>query len=111
MNNPGSNLAKAFPNDLDLWPLLNFGGVQGPFQNALCAPGAQGPPEFEVRGIPEQMQEGLLLALGRYGLVGHCKAAGATISWELRNIYHHHQESKKRESSEANSRSIHPYGR
>ena len=33
------------------------------------------------------------------------------ISWELRNIYHHHPESKKRKSSEANSGSIHPYGR
>ena len=32
-------------------------------------------------------------------------------SWELRNIYHHHPESKKRKSSEANSGSIHPYGR
>ena len=33
-------------------------------------------------------------------------------SWELRNIYHHHNpESKKRKSSEANSDSIHPYGR
>ena len=31
--------------------------------------------------------------------------------WELRNIYHHHPESKKRKSSEANSDSIHPYGR
>ena len=31
--------------------------------------------------------------------------------WELRNIYHHHPESKKRKSSEANSGSIHPYGR
>ena len=30
---------------------------------------------------------------------------------ELRNIYHHHPESKKRKSSEANSGSIHPYGR
>ena len=28
-----------------------------------------------------------------------------------RNIYHHHPESKKRKSSEANSGSIHPYGR
>ena len=31
--------------------------------------------------------------------------------WELRNIYHHHPESKKRKSSEANSGSIHPHGR
>ena len=31
--------------------------------------------------------------------------------WELRNIYHHHPESKKRKSSEAKSGSIHPYGR
>ena len=31
--------------------------------------------------------------------------------WEMRNIYHHHPESKKRKSSEANSGSIHPYGR
>ena len=31
--------------------------------------------------------------------------------WELRNIYHHHPESKKRKSSEANSGSMHPYGR
>ena len=31
--------------------------------------------------------------------------------WELRNIYHYHPESKKRKSSEANSGSIHPYGR
>ena len=31
--------------------------------------------------------------------------------WELRNIYHPHPESKKRRSSEANSGSIHPYGR
>ena len=31
--------------------------------------------------------------------------------WELRNIYHHHPESKKRKSSEADSGSIHPYGR
>ena len=34
--------------------------------------------------------------------------------WELRNIYHHHHHhpgSKKRKSSEANSGSIHPYGR
>ena len=37
--------------------------------------------------------------------------------WEMRNIYHHHHhhhhhpESKKRKSSEANSGSIHPYGR
>ena len=30
---------------------------------------------------------------------------------ELRNIYHHHPESKKRKSSEAKSGSIHPYGR
>ena len=29
----------------------------------------------------------------------------------MRNIYHHHPESKKRKSSEANSGSIHPYGR
>ena len=34
------------------------------------------------------------------------------MTWELRNIYHHHHpESKKRKSSEANSGSIHPYGR
>ena len=33
------------------------------------------------------------------------------LYWELRNIYHHHPESKKRKSSEANSGSIHPYGR
>ena len=32
------------------------------------------------------------------------------LNWELRNIYHHHPESKKRKSSEANSGSIHPYG-
>ena len=31
--------------------------------------------------------------------------------WELRNIYHHHPESKIRKSSGANSGSIHPYGR
>ena len=31
--------------------------------------------------------------------------------WELRNIYHHHPESKKRESSEENSGCIDPYGR
>ena len=31
--------------------------------------------------------------------------------WELRNIYHHHSGSKKRKSSEANSGSIHAYGR
>ena len=31
--------------------------------------------------------------------------------WELRNIYHHHPESKKRKSSEKNSGFIHPYGR
>ena len=31
--------------------------------------------------------------------------------WELRNIYHHHPESKKRKSSEADSGSIHPHGR
>ena len=30
---------------------------------------------------------------------------------ELRNIYHHHPESKKRKSSEGSSGSIHPYGR
>ena len=34
-----------------------------------------------------------------------------TIAWELRNFYHHHPERKKRKSSEANSGSIHPYGR
>ena len=33
------------------------------------------------------------------------------LYWELSNIYHHHPESKKRKSSEANSGSIHPYGR
>ena len=32
-------------------------------------------------------------------------------NWELRNIYHHHPESKKRKSSEATSGSIHPYDR
>ena len=31
--------------------------------------------------------------------------------WELKNIYHHHPESKKRKSSEWNSGSVHPYGR
>ena len=31
--------------------------------------------------------------------------------WELRNIYHHHPESKKRKSLEANSGSTHPCGR
>ena len=31
--------------------------------------------------------------------------------WELRNIYHHHPDSKIRKSSEANSGSIQPYGR
>ena len=35
----------------------------------------------------------------------------APLHWELRNIYHHHLESKKRKSSEANSGSIQPYGR
>ena len=30
---------------------------------------------------------------------------------ELKDIYHHHPESKKRKSSEGNSGSIHPYGR
>ena len=30
---------------------------------------------------------------------------------ELKNIYHHRQEGKKRKSSERNSDSIHPYGR
>ena len=36
----------------------------------------------------------------------------AILSWELRNIYHHHHpESKKIKSSEANSGSIDPYGR
>ena len=29
---------------------------------------------------------------------------------ELKNIYHHHPESKKRKSSDGNSGSIHPYG-
>ena len=33
------------------------------------------------------------------------------FSGELRNIYHHHPDSKRRKSSEANSGSIHPYGR
>ena len=33
------------------------------------------------------------------------------LSWELKDIYHHHPESKKRKSSEGNSGSIHPYGR
>ena len=33
------------------------------------------------------------------------------MGWELRNIYHHHPESKERKSSEANSGFIHPYGR
>ena len=33
------------------------------------------------------------------------------LSRDLRNIYHHHPESKIRKSSEANSGSIHPYGR
>ena len=33
------------------------------------------------------------------------------LSWEPRNIYHHHPETKIRKSSEANSGSIHPYGR
>ena len=32
------------------------------------------------------------------------------VCGELRNIYHHHPESKKRKSSEANSGSSHPYG-
>ena len=32
------------------------------------------------------------------------------LNWEMRNIYHH-TESKKRKSLEANSGSIHPYGR
>ena len=32
-------------------------------------------------------------------------------NWELRNSYHHHPESRKRKSSEANSGSIHPCGR
>ena len=31
--------------------------------------------------------------------------------WELRNIYHHHPESKRRKTLEANCGSIHPYGR
>ena len=31
--------------------------------------------------------------------------------WELKNIYHHHPESNKGKSSQANSGSIHPYGR
>ena len=31
--------------------------------------------------------------------------------WELRNIYHHHPESEQWKSWEANSGSIHPYGR
>ena len=35
----------------------------------------------------------------------------AKLCRELRNIYHHHPESKKRESSEGSSGSIHPYGR
>ena len=33
------------------------------------------------------------------------------FDWELRNIYHHHPESKKRKSLEKNSGFIHPYGR
>ena len=37
--------------------------------------------------------------------------SSSILSWELRNIYHHHPESKKRKSSEANSDSIHPCGR
>ena len=32
-------------------------------------------------------------------------------TWEVRNIYHHHPESKNQKSSEANSGSLHPYGR
>ena len=34
-----------------------------------------------------------------------------SLCWELRNIYHHHPQSKKRKSSKGNSASIHPYGR
>ena len=44
----------------------------------------------------------------------NCSGASPTHdgrNWELRNIYHHHPESKKRKSSEAKSGSIHPYSR
>ena len=33
------------------------------------------------------------------------------VHWELRNIYHHHPESKNKISSEEKSGFIHPYGR
>ena len=42
--------------------------------------------------------------------VGSIKT-GLCLSWELRNVYHHHPESKTTKSPEANSGSIHPYGR
>ena len=44
----------------------------------------------------------------------HCHAdclLTEEINRELKNIYHHHPESKTRKSSEGNSGSIHPYGR
>ena len=41
----------------------------------------------------------------------HAMRTARTSSWELRNIFHHHPESKKRKSSEENSGFIHPYGR
>ena len=50
-------------------------------------------------------------AKGVKQFVTRLRAIQSNIFRELRNIYHHHPESKKRKSSEANSGSIHPYGR
>ena len=47
--------------------------------------------------------------LPKFHVVASVPSVGCV--WELRNIYHHHPETKKRKSSEANSGSIHPYGR
>ena len=55
----------------------------------------------------------MFVSLVIFALGGECRPPipPTLLAWELRNIYHHHPESKKRNSSEANSGSIHPYGR
>ena len=68
--------------------------------------------EKVLQGSPLlQVQRRFSVATSWHSAISDCDFCWELHCWELRHIYHHHPESKKEKSSEANSGSIHPYGR
>ena len=87
------------------WPRLGMSPTPDPSSGKEGC-GVQKPP------FPLVLEEGVFCQKIPFFLQGNTAKMGflteksdfpARVSWELRDIYHHHPESKKRKSSEANS--------